>query len=518
MKKNPRHRVVLTTHMTNHTQHRRWARRASLVLLGLTTVSPALAAQERPDTLPLTLEQALSRALSESQEVRLARSEVALADAQVTSARSNALPQLNGAINYTRTFDTPFRVAQPTIPDSLRFDPDPTKSIEERLQYLEDRVPTAGLAGLGSLFGNLPFGQRNAYVASLTGSQPLYAAGRIGAAMRIANHYRAAAQNALTEATADIVLQTRTAYFRSLLAQELEAIASAAVQQAEAFLSQERLRFESGVASELDVLRAEVALENLRPQLIEARNARSLATLDLKRLVDVPLEQPLRLATTLTAPTQDVLEVPGLPPERLIAQRAAVQASERQVLIREQQVRIARSGYLPSVDLRVNYGKQLFPSRVFDFGGDPWRTDFTATVALSLPIFNGFRTQADVRQAQVTLEQERLRLAQLRENVQLQYEQALGERQRAAADLSARQRTVDQAQRVHDLTVLRYDQGLSTQLEVSEARLQLLQARTNLAQAITQFWLADAGFNRAIGTVPQITSGNTPTTPPPSNP
>ena len=495
------------------------ARFTPVAVVGALLVLPGSArAQANADTVTLTLESALSRAVGESQEVRLARSEVALADAQVTAARSAALPQLSGAFNYTRTFDTPFRVAQPTLPDSLRFDPDPTKSIEERVQYLEDRVPTAGLAGLGSLFGNLPFGQANAYTASLTGSQPLYAAGRIGAAMRIANHYRTATQLGLTEATAEIVLQTRTAYFRALFAQELEAIAAAAVEQAESFLRHERLRFESGTAAELDVLRAEVALENLRPQLIEASNSRSLATLDLKRLVDVPLEQPVRLATVLAAPSQAELAAPELSPERLLAQRAAVQASERQVLIREQQVKIARSQLLPSVDLRVNYGRQLFPSNVFDFSGQPWRTDFTATVALSLPIFNGFRTQAEVRQAQVTLEQERLRLTQLRENVQLQYEQALGERQRAAADMSARQRTVDQAQRVHDLTVLRYEQGLSTQLEVSEARLQLLQSRTNLAQAITQFWLADAGFTRAIGSTPRITGSTNPNTPPPPPP
>ena len=479
--------------------------RAVILLLIATAPGSTLDAQAAArDTVSLTLSQALSRALGESQEVRLARSQVALADAQVTAARAAALPQLNGALNYTRTFDSPFRTGGITIPDSLRFDPDPTASIEERLRYLEERVPSAGLGGIGSLFGNLPFGQQNAYVASLTGSQPLYSGGRVGAALRIANDYRATAQLGLVEATADIVLQIRNAYFRALLAQELETIAAAAVSQAQSFLEQERLRLSAGTASELDVLRADVALENLRPQLVSAANSRSLSTLDLKRLVDLPLEQPIVLTTPLAAPTESELSMQTIAAERLVAQRAAVLAGERQVAIREQQVRIARGGYLPSVDLRVNYGKQVFPSGVFDFGGQSWRTDFTATVAVSVPIFSGFRTRAEVQQAQVTLEQEQLRLGQLRENVQLQYEQAVSERQRAAADLGARQRTVEQAQRVHDLTVLRYDQGLSTQLEVSEARLQLLQARTNLAQAISAFWLADAGVTRATGVTPDV--------------
>ncbi len=143
-----------------------------------------------------------------------------------------------------------------------------------------------------------------------------------------------------------------------------------------------------------------------------------------------------------------------------------------------------------------------------------------------MPIFSGFRAQAEVQQARVALDQERLKAAQLRENVQLQYEQAIGEKQRAAADLSARQLTVDQAQRVHDLTVLRYEQGLATQLEVSDARLSLLQSRTNFAQAIADFYLADANVLRALGRdeagagATRSTAPPTPTppvnTPPPS--
>jgi outer membrane protein TolC len=449
--------------------------------------------------IPLTLEEALTRATGESQEVRLARSQVALADAQVTSARSAALPQLSGSLNYTRTFDSPFRTGGITLPDSLRFSPDSTASLEQRVRYLEERAPSAGLGGIGSLFGSLPFGQQNAYVAALTGSQTLYAGGRVGAALRIADEYRQAARLGLTESTADIQLQTRQAYVRALLAQEMERIAAAAVTQADSFLVHERLRQQAGTASELAVLRAEVSLENLRPQLVEARNAASLATLDLKRLVDLPLAQPVVLTTPLRAPSAGELAEARVAPELLLSRRSAVQAAERQVTIREQQVRIARSAYLPSIDLRVNYGRQAFPGQVLDFSGLTWRTDFNAVVGVSVPIFNGLRTRADVQQAQVTLEQERLRLGQLRENVQLQYEQALGEKQRAAASLTARERTVQQAQRVHDLTVLRYEQGLATQLEVSDARLSLLQSRTNLAQAIADFHLAGAGVERALG-------------------
>ena len=466
------------------------------------------------DSVPVTLDDAVARAVGQSQEVRLARAQVDLARAQVTSARAEALPQVDGGVNFTRTFESQFNTGGGfTLPDSLSFSPDTTAPLADRVRYLERNAPNAGLGGLGALFGNLPFGQPNAWTASLTGTQPLYAGGRVGAALRIAGEYREAAELGLREEVAEIELQVRDAYYRALLAQELERIAAAAVVQADTFLVQERLRRGAGTASDLDVLRAEVEAENLRPQAIAARNAASLASLDLKRLIDLPLDRPVRLATPLAVPTARELASPQVDAPALLAQRAAVRAAERQVAIRAQQVRIARSGYLPSVDLTVNYAKTAFPPGVFELQGQDWRTDFTAVVGVRVPLFNGFRTRADVQQAQVTLLAERLRLAQLRENVELQYEQALGEKQRAAADIAARQRTVEQAGRVYALTVLRYEQGLATQLEVSDARLGALQARTNLAQAVSAFYLAEAGVSRSLGTP---IAGPASTTPAPS--
>ena len=73
------------------------------------------------DTVRLELTEAIARAVGQSEEVRLARSQVDLADAQVTAARSAALPQIDGNVSYTRTFDSPFNTGGFTLPDSLTF-------------------------------------------------------------------------------------------------------------------------------------------------------------------------------------------------------------------------------------------------------------------------------------------------------------------------------------------------------------------------------------------------------------
>ena len=477
----------------------RRACQAGVLALALAAVEP-LPGQQPPrgDTTAVSLADAIRIAVGRSEEVRLAQSQVRLAEAQVGSARSAALPQLDARVGYTRTFASPFAGGGFTLPDSLRFEPDTTATIAERIRYLERNAPNAGLMGLGALFGNLPFGQENAYTATLTGSQPLYAGGRVGAGLRIAREYLEAARLNLQEQTADIELQVRAAYYRARLATELVGISQAALEQAERFLRSERVRREAGVGSELDVLRAQVSVANLQPQLIEATNLADVATLNLKRLIDIPLGQPVLLTTSLDVPSTIAQLDSAAAVTQLLSRRAAIAAQERQVAIRQAQVGIARSGYLPSVNLSFTYGKLLYPSEMFRFNED-WRSDANASVFVSIPIFNGLRTRSDVAQARVAVEQEQLRLAQLRESVQLSYQQTLGERERARASIEARQLTVQQAQRVYDLTVLRYEQGLASQLEVSDARLALLQARTNLAQAVADFHIANANLARATG-------------------
>lgn len=476
-------------------------KRRLLITVMLAAGTSQAIGQTQQDTVALSLDEALARATLRSEEVQLARTQVDIARAQVREAWAGALPQINGNLGYTRTFASQFQIGEFELPDSLKFEPDSTKPLEERVKYLEDKAPAAGISGIGLLFRNLPFGQENQYTATLSGQQLLFSGGRTGAALAIAKNFREFSELQLKEQLAEIDLSVRSAYLRALFAQELQRISEAAVAQAEKFLEQERLRERTGANSELDVLRAEVALANLRPQLVQSANAAEIASLDLKRMINVPATQPLKLTTQLNVPEAAELARNEAVEREALARRSAIAAAERTVRMRELAVRIARGAFLPSISVGMNYGKTAFPTDPFRLGGVDWRSDWNATVSMNVPIFDGLRRNAQLNLAQTQLSQARLQLAQLREGVELQYQQAVGERQRAATAIAARQTTVTQAQRVYDLTVLRYDRGLATQLEVSDARLALLQARTNLAQALSDFYVAEATVTRSIGGV-----------------
>ena len=475
-------------------------RRTWLPLLLVLFAAP-VAGQERTDSVELSLTRALSMAMERSEEVRVAEQQVRVASAQVRTARSSLLPQINTQVGYTKTLRSVFQDAGFEVPDSLRFEPDSMASLAERIAYLERNTPNAAFGALGSMFGNLPFGRENAWTAAAIVSQPLFAGGRIVSGVQLARHAETAAEAMLAETRGDVALEVRQAYYGALLAQEAETIVEASVELAQAHLERVELLLETGQASELDAMRAEVELGNLRPQLVQARNARDLASLNLKRLVNLPIDAPLRLTSSLESdaalPAPGDVLLPSLAEaEPQLERRASITAAEQQVEIRREQVDIARSAFLPSVNLQANLSRQAFPS---GFMPREWQDDWTVGFVVQWPLFQGFRRGAEVDAAQAQVRQAELQADQLREGVRLEYEQAQGELEQARAQIAAATRNVTQATRVYELTELRYSEGLATQLDVSDARLALQQARMNEANAYHDFYLALARAERALG-------------------
>lgn len=464
----------------------------------------APAAGQAPDTVVVSLGSAVGSALDISEEVRLAEARVEQSSARVGSARSALLPSVNTQLAYTRTLRSVFQGAGFTIDDSLKFEPDPTLPLDERVAYLEDRTPDAAFEALGGLFGNLPFGRENTWVAQATLSQPLFAGGRLTSAVAAARAAEDAATAELREARAGVALSVYEAYLGAALADATVEIVSASVALAEDHLAQIRLFFDAGRASELQIMRAEVELANLRPQLVQAQNGRDLAVLNLKRLINIPAEVPVALTTPLGPAAGELPEPDGVSLPTLreadgeLGGRASLEVARSRVEGTREQVDMARGAYFPTVSLTGTFARQAFPTGTFPGAGD-WRDDWNVGLVVQWPLFQGFRRGADMELARAQVRETELQYAQLQEGVRLDYEQARGELQRARSQIAAASRTVEQAERVQELTELRFDEGIATQLDVSDARLALQQARTNQVQAYHDFYIAMARALRALG-------------------
>ncbi len=450
----------------------------------------------------LTLAEAVELGAKLNESVAIARSQVRSAQQQIRSARSTLFPQLSAQLNYTRAIRQPFSLGGGGIADSLRFSPDSTRSIAERLSYLEKRTPSAALGALSGLFANVPLGQANTYTGTLNVSQSMFD-WRARAGLKAAQQIERSQQAQLTDKTLDVVLQVVVAYNTAVLNERLAAIATQSFEEANKQYAQVRLREAAGNASRLEVLRAAVDRDNLEPQRIQALNARDLAALELKRLIDVPLTTPLRLVDTLStsgfrpaaATTLDAIA------DNASRNRPALELARRQILINEQRVAAYKAASLPTVSLTGAFGKQAYPA-----SGLPTRSDlldnWTVGVGVSVPIFSGGQRTADVRDAEEQLRQSRLQLAQAEKQATLDLTQQRAEIERAQAAIDARRTTAQQAAESYELTILAYEKGNATALMVSDARLQWRQAQVNEAQAVFDYTAALARFLRAAGVVP----------------
>lgn len=463
---------------------------------GAGTVGTSRSPSSPTDTLYLSLEEAVVRATRESEEMAAARATLAQAEAQVTQATAGALPQLNTNVTYIRAIKTIFDDAS-DIPGIDRSEIPPafdlSRTPEDRFDDLSRLMAQDFFA---SLFAGLPFGRKNTYTATFTLSQPLYVGGKVWAARNVARHFREAARNQLRESEAEIALRVRAAYLAAGLAQRLHGLALESRRVAASHLDQVRSFHRTGTASEFDLLRARVDLENRDPVVVQAENGARVALLDLKRLVNIPARRPVALVTRLDPSLEPVSE-PRI--REALAVRPILDAAREAVAMRQEAIRIARGDMRPTVALQGNMGFQAFPDDVAPPGFDDWAKDWNVALSISIPVFDGFRTRGQVDQARADLKLARLDELQLKEGLELELEAALAEYRTARAQVLARRETAALARRTLELAEVRFASGLSTQLEVSDAGLLYDQANVNEVQALYDYVRALAILERLSG-------------------
>lgn len=440
--------------------------RRLMAAIWIAGLARGVAAQAPSDTLRLTLDAAVRRALDESFAMRLARASVLEANGQVREALSGALPQVTGSVTYTRQF----------------------ASIYEGL---------GGTDSLANLFKNTPFGAPNTWNVQIQATQLLWSGGKVGAGLAAAKSVRQIATLQQAETAADVVFQVKQAYWNGALQGRLLAIAAENLEQARQHLHEVQLYRQAGTRAEYDLLRAQVDAANQEPAVVAARNDYDLALLEVKRLLNIPADQPLELVTGLDSPGA---MIPVLATDSLGGpDRPGLAAADLTVTQQEQLLTVARADRFPTLQLSTTYNEQAFPQTVFPGSGDQFRRGWNGELKLSFPIFLGFRTAGKVEQARAALLRAQAQRDQFRKQVELEVAQAKAQVARARALLVARRETVRQAQRAQYLAGVRYTNGMATQLEVSDARVAQQQAEVNEVQATRDYFVALAQLERTLG-------------------
>ena len=443
---------------------------------------------------PLSLDEALRLAEERSEGVRIARAGVLRARGQQYQARSQYMPQFNGAVTFVKTLQSQF--------DAL------------------SKLGGGGPDTSSSSIANSPiakiFAARQTLTLGINGQWNLFAGGRVVAANRIAGASRRSAEIGLASALASLKLQVTEAYYDAALAEQLSTIADSALAQSERTLSQVTLAKNVGNTSEFEMLRAQVTRDNQRPTVIQRRTQRDIALLRLKQLLDIPADDSITLASALSDTSSivsfaaDVGVNDGMSADTSAEGRAQVRQVAEAVRVQQNQFRIARAQRLPGLALSTQYGRIAYPSNGLP-AWDAYYPNWTVTATLSVPLFTGGRITGDEMVARANLTEARENYQQTKELAALDSRQAIADLEQAVAAWKASSGTSEQAAKAYRIAEVRYNEGISTQLELSESRLLLEQAAANRASAARNLKVAQVRLalirDLPLGTVTQGAAG-----------
>lgn len=352
---------------------------------------------------------------------------------------------------------------------------------QARAQYdirRADRFPTVNAAVTGSRTPASNGGTNSAYTAGLAVTAwEIDLFGRVASLSEAALAQYLATEEGRKAAQTSLVASVANTWLALVADEELLALTRQTLATREESLRLTRLRFENGASSELDFRQSQSLFESARVAFAQQQRQRAQDMNALALLLGQPVPDDLQAPAALAS-----LALPDLPagmPSDVLTRRPDVRQAEQQLIAANASIGAARAAFFPRISLTAGVGtasSQL--SELFKGGSWGW----TAAPQLLLPIFDAGRNTANLRSANVS-----------RDIAVAQYEKAIQSAFREVADsLGARATLVEQLQAQGNvaeaeavrfrLSELRYNNGVSSYLDLLDAQRSLFAARQALIQ------------------------------------
>jgi len=290
----------------------------------------------------------------------------------------------------------------------------------------------------------------------------------------------------------EIVLAVDRAFYQALEAQTLVRVAEETVAARGAFAERVRALAKSKLKSDLDLSFAEFSLAEANLLLLYAQNAEKAAHANLSAVIGFPDDRPYDLAE----------EQGAIPPPR-----ADVDALIADALSRRPDVGAEEFGLQAAEKLQLAESDLSLPSvrAAGVFGAAPWRNDHVSAnygavgINVEIPLFNGFLFQARSKEAELRARAARERVAELRDTVARDVRTSWLDAETAYSRLAVNSQLLDQANLALDLAKTRYELGLGSIVELTQAQLQQTRAEIGEADGRYRYRLAEAALRYQLG-------------------
>ena len=462
-------------------------------------MTPGHAAAQQGEAL-LGLESLARTALDSNRDLIAARYGLETARGQVSEAWSSIYPSINLNASFSR-------------------------NISPSVQFLPAQIFDA-TAGPDDYLA-VQFGADNNWNSTISVEQPLFRAGAfvgVGAAGRFESY-----QTEVVRGQAQsVVTQVRISYYQLLLAQEQTRLTENSLTRVRESLRETTALNRAGLASDYDVLRLEVEVANLEPNLRRAQNSVRQARRQLAIQVDHEDSEALRVRGTLaeidledpganSADNREILSFMGFGVAGATSvgdalshareQRSDLRQLELNEDLRHAEMRVEQAEYLPQVTLFGDYivtAQNNGGPSFFATGTGQRAYSRIVGVRVSIPIFQGFRRNSRIGQRRAALRQAETQTTQGTDRALSEVRGLVENADEALLRAQGQRLAVGQAQRGFEIASAQYREGLGSQLELTDSEGALRQSEFNYAQAVYDYLIARAQLDEATGRVPLV--------------
>ena len=442
-----------------------------LLLLSSYTIS----AQE---SKTLTLEDSIQIARQTNLSIQTTQERVTSAEAQVRTAYAGLLPNVSLNSSYRYAGALPKSVLEA----GGAFGPPGAGGEMPALPTVDSDSET---------IIELEFGAHHNFQADLTLNQPIFAWGRYYKNYQSAKLSLQAAHKELDAAYNQLVLDVSEAFYRVLLSLEFVKVSEQTVELVEKQLKIAQNLFDAGASTNFDVLRAEVLLANAKSNRIRAKNGERAAMDFYKNVLNIDLGESIQVQGSLEQPILELDLDPLI--QRGLEKRPELHQIQFTEGAAKKQVDVAKTRNRPALSFFSNY--QLDHNERLEEMNRIWNLGF----ALNIPIFDGLATRAAVKQAESGLKQTQLGKQQMIDAIELEIRSAYLNLLEAKTLIDVQRETVEQAQESVRIANLRYENGMITSVELTDAQLALSQAEVNRLQSLHDYAVGLARLEKAIG-------------------
>jgi OMF family outer membrane factor len=351
----------------------------------------------------------------------------------------------------------------------------------------------------GLIYGMKSQGYRWQTSVGVTATQILYSGGKVGTGIEIAKSAKHVSEIALDNKKAEVRYNVEKAFNQLIFMDSSIVILEESIKLTQNYVDLAVNNQKSGLGTELDVIRAQLQLDELKSTLEKTNKTRVVARNNLLLTMGLPFEADVQFQGTLRSPEEN-LPLPDTSMANVKKRRKELAMLEESEKIQSKLIDLEKGDYLPTVVLvgGLKYGNNQ--NTIKDWNRPSW-DNINKYVALSatMNLFNGMQTREKVTQAKSGLRSTQIQKESAERGFRLQIESCVNNLNDAEQQLGIKKRSVELAQKNQILTEAAYNVGKDTQLNLLESTMKLRNAKLNYMEAILNWNNAYNALLQATG-------------------